>query len=125
MEQVPGNEPTAPGKESGLGPTTDARPACTVAPQQGSNMACPTCAAAQAVQAIQPPPFVYVIGHIEPRFPRLSIEMELAQVTGRAETVGLTDKQALQRVLGDPQNRYLVRQLCWVLTVQGLETYIL
>jgi PatG C-terminal len=28
-------------------------------------------------------------------------------------------------VLSQRQNRYLVRQLCWVLTIEGLETYLL
>jgi hypothetical protein len=125
MDQVPANEETVSGNASSPHITKEAGPLGTVIPQQGSTTSCPTCAAAHAAQAIQPLPFVYVIGHIEPRYPRLSIEKELAQVTGRAETAGLTDKQALQRVLGDRQNRYLVRQLCWVLTVQGLETYIL
>src|SRR3712207_9377400 len=50
---------------------------------------------------------------------------EFAQATGRAETAGLTDRQALQSVLAERPNRYLVRQLCWVLTIEGLETYIL
>ena len=27
-------------------------------------------------------------------------------------------------MLSKPENRYLARQLCWVLTIQGLETYI-
>jgi hypothetical protein len=53
----------------------------------------------------------------------VSVEKEFAQVTGRAETVNLTDRQALQRVL--QQNRYLVNQLCWVMTIGGLETYII
>jgi hypothetical protein len=70
-----------------------------------------------------PPSYVYALGRTEPRFPRLSVEKEFAQATGRAETVNLTDRQALQRVL--QQNRYLVKQLCWVMTVGGLETYIL
>jgi hypothetical protein len=39
--------------------------------------------------------------------------------------VDLTDRQAMQKVLSDPNNRYIVRQLCWVLLVQGVETYIL
>jgi hypothetical protein len=69
-----------------------------------------------------PPSYVYALGRIEPRFPRLSVEKEFAQATGRAETVNLTDRQALERVL--QQNRYLVKQLCWVMTVGGLETYI-
>jgi PatG Domain len=68
--------------------------------------------------------YIYAIGRIEARFPKLSVEKELAQVTGLADTAGLTDREALQRVLSQRDNRYLVRQLCWVLTVQGLDTYI-
>ena len=71
------------------------------------------------------PAYVYAIGRIEPRFPTLSVEKEFAQATGRAETAGLTDRQALHAVLSQRQNRYLARQLCWVLTIEGLDTYIL
>jgi hypothetical protein len=71
------------------------------------------------------PAYVYGIGRIEPRFPSLSAEKEFAQATGRAETAGLTDRQALHEVLSQRQNRYLARQLCWVLTIEGLDTYIL
>ena len=69
--------------------------------------------------------FVYAIGRVEARFPNLSTEKEFAQATGRADTAGRTDQQAFHEVLSQRQNRYLVRQLCWVLTVQGLETYLL
>ena len=31
----------------------------------------------------------------------------------------------MHAVLSQRENRYLVRQLCWVLTIQGLETYLL
>lgn len=71
------------------------------------------------------PEYVYAIGRIAPRFPTLSAEKEFAQATGRAETLGLTDRQALHALLSERQNRYLVRQLCWVLTIEGLDTYIL
>jgi hypothetical protein len=71
------------------------------------------------------PAYVYAIGRIEPRFPTLSAEKEFAQATGRAETAGLSDRQALHSVLTERQNRYLVRSLCWVLTIEGLDTYIL
>jgi hypothetical protein len=71
-------------------------------------------------------PYVYAIGTVEPRFPTLAAEKEFAQTTGRAEgTTGLTDREALRSVLSDRANRYLVRQLCFVMTIQGLETYIL
>jgi PatG Domain len=88
----------------------------SVAPAQ---QPCPTCGSNGAAM---PASYVYSLGRIEPRFPRLSVEKEFAQATGRAETVNLTDRQVLREVL--QQNRYLVRQLCWVMMVAGLETYI-
>jgi hypothetical protein len=69
--------------------------------------------------------YVYALGRIEPRFPRISVEKEFMQATGRLETAGLTDRQAFQKALADPQNRYLVRQLCWVMSIAGLDSYIL
>ena len=87
-----------------------------------SETPCPTCAGAAASMPVS---YVYAIGRIEARFPRLSVEKEFAQATGRAETAGQTDQQAFHDVLSKPENRYLARQLCWVLTIQGLETYIL
>lgn len=71
------------------------------------------------------PAFVYALGQIEPRFPTLAVEKELAQVAGQDDASGLTDRQVLQSLLSEPGNRYLARQLCWVFTVQGLDTYIL
>ncbi|HEY4902602.1 MAG TPA: hypothetical protein VIH89_03935 [Candidatus Sulfotelmatobacter sp.] len=72
-----------------------------------------------------PPSWVYAIGNIVPRFPSVSVEKEFAQATGREKTAGLTDRQALHAVLSKPENRYLVRQLCFVFTIEGLETYLL
>src|SRR5262249_43640997 len=69
--------------------------------------------------------YVYAIGKIEPRFPRMDLDKEFAQATGRAETAGLTDRQALHSVLSQKKNRYLARQLCWGMTIGGLQTYIL
>ena len=71
------------------------------------------------------PAFVYALGRVEPRFPSLAVEKEFAQASGRGESEGLTDRQALQAVISERQNRYLARQLCWVLSIEGLETYIL
>jgi PatG Domain len=69
--------------------------------------------------------YVYALGRIEPRFPTQSVEKELAQATSRTKTSGLSDRQALHTVLTKPENRYLVRQLCWVYTIGGVETYLL
>jgi len=92
-----------------------------------SPQACPTCGAAPAINSgdAVAPSYVYAIGRIEPRFPRPSVEKEFAQATGRADTAGLTNRQAVQKVLSLRQNRYLARQLCWVMMIEGLETYIL
>ncbi len=92
--------------------------------------ACATCGAAPATNravaaAAAVPGFVYAIGRIEPRFPRPDVEKEFAQAVGRAETVGLSDRQAARDVLSQRHNRYLARQLCWVMTIEGLETYVL
>jgi hypothetical protein len=69
--------------------------------------------------------YVYAIGRVEARFPNIAVEKEFAQATGRTDTAGKTDQQTLHAVLSKRENRYLVRQLCWVLTIQGLETYLL
>ncbi len=71
------------------------------------------------------PTYVYALGRVEARFPTLAVEKEFAQASGRAATSGLTDRQALQSVLSERSNRYLARQLCWVFTIEGLDTYIL
>jgi hypothetical protein len=71
------------------------------------------------------PSFVYALGTIVPRYPSLAVEKEVAQVTGSAGTAGLTDHEALHAVLSDRANRYLVRQVCWVFMIEGLETYLL
>lgn len=75
--------------------------------------------------ASAPLSYVYALGRIEPRFPSLAIEKEFAQATARASTTGLSDRQALHAVLSQRPSRYLARQLCWVLTIEGLETYLL
>ena len=80
---------------------------------------CPTCGSPSANA------YIYALGRIEPRFPSPGVEKEFAQVIGRAPTRGKTDREAMRSVLSARENRYLARQLCWVLTLQGLETYLL
>lgn len=72
-----------------------------------------------------PASFVYAIGNVEARFPTLSVEKEFVQATGSSDTAGWTDQQAFQSVLADPENRYLAREVCWVLSVRGMDTYLL
>ena len=87
---------------------------------------CSTCGQAASHRSSgAPSSYVYAIGRIEPRFPRQSIEKEFNQVVARSDTKGLTDRQTQHRILSQRENRYLVRQLCWILTIEGLETYLL
>ena len=102
--------------------TSAAGVAAAVTPQ-----ACPTCGTANGAPGVAAPPtYVYALGRIQARFPSPAIEKEFAQVMGRdLDLKGLTDPQALHKVLSDRHNRYLARRLCWVMTIAGLETYIL
>lgn len=69
--------------------------------------------------------YIYALGRIVPRFPSLGIEKEFIQASGRGATAGQTDTQVLRAVLSDPKNRYLARQVCWVLSIEGIDTYLL
>ncbi len=110
----------AKGGESALTlPLNSAKSAAS--PQGGGSSACESAAVSSSPPATHS--YVYAIGRIEPRFPRLSVEKEFAQATGRADTKGLTDRQALHSVLLKRENRYLGRQLCWVMSIEGLDTY--
>jgi hypothetical protein len=75
--------------------------------------------------AADAPRFAYAIGRVEPRFGSPGIEKEFGQAVGRSDTAGLADREALHAVLSEREYRYLVRRLCWVLTIEGLDTYVL
>ncbi|MFC7548377.1 hypothetical protein [Plantactinospora sp. GCM10030261] len=77
------------------------------------------------VTPADPVSFVYAIGRVEPRFPSLAVEKEFAQAAGQRETTGQTNREALHAVLAERSGRYLARQMCWVFTIEGLETYVL
>src|SRR5882724_2937876 len=88
---------------------------------------CASCGAAADSNGngLAAPSYVFAIGRVEMRFPTLAIAKEFAQATGRANTKGLTDRAAAHAVLSEPTNRYIARRVCWILTIEGLETYIL
>jgi hypothetical protein len=65
------------------------------------------------------------MGQIDWRFPSIGVEKEFAQATASPDTAGATDHQVQSEALAKPELRYLARQLCWVLEIEGLETYIL
>jgi hypothetical protein len=113
---VNGLRPRAPSLEDVGGAAID--------PQAGGGTC--GCGAAQgSTKGVGIAAFVYAIGQVEARFPNLAAEKEFAQATGRADTAGKTDQQTFHAVLSKRENRYLVRQTCWVLAVHGQETYLL
>jgi hypothetical protein len=84
------------------------------------------CNGGSTSESSKPPlSFVYALGQVEPRFPSLAVEKEIAQAIGRGDVKGLTDWQSLQAVLSKRENRYLARRVCWVFTIEGLDTYLL
>jgi len=118
MNDAPADAPSREGRagRAGRGTCTCGRPAGSCACGGGQDYP-PDAAVA--------PSYVYALGRVEARFPSLSVEREVAQVAGRSETAGLTDRQALHAVLSRRENRYLARQLCYILSVEGVETYVL
>ena len=129
MEQPESNEPLeAVSASANSVPTPLASPA-RPGPGSPAPLPCPTCGVSTELNLpsnnMTTSAYVYALGRIDPRFPRLSVEKEYAQAIGRSETAGLTDRQALQTVLSKPENRYLARQFCYVLTIEGFDTYIL
>jgi hypothetical protein len=74
------------------------------------------------------PLYVFAIGKIGFRFPNRSVEMELYQAIGQIpkdESKGLSKHEIDFKTLTDPNYRYIARQLCWTLSIENLETYIL
>ena len=115
------DQPVTVARERSPEVSPSGKPRSVVSPQ-----ACSTCGPSTPINGnTADPSWVYALGTIQPRFPSISVEKEFAQAIGRDKTVGLTDRQALHSALVKPENRYLVRQLCWVMSVQGLETYLL
>lgn len=92
-----------------------------IAPSAGM-ASCPTCGGGAGNLPLS---FVYAIGRVEARFPNLAAEKEFVQAAGRTDTAGKTDQQTFHAVLSKREHRYLVRQLCWVLSIQELDTYLL
>jgi hypothetical protein len=96
-----------------------------VSPQNTSNQPCGCGNPTGTMSVPSSPSYVYATGRIEVRFGNKSIDKEFAQATGRAGTKGLTDLETMHSILLQKENRYLVRQMCWVLIIEGIETYVL
>jgi hypothetical protein len=124
MNETPVSDSPTPGSEAATLIATQAEGSASqlVVPAQ----ACPTCNAPRvAAQAPIPNPWVYVIGDVDPRFPTLAVEKEALGAMAQVGTAGLSNDAALQKVLAAADYAYLVREMCFVLLVQEVESYIL
>lgn len=123
ITEIPINQPGCmPGAPAPAASHENNRPAVSPASQPSAPASCPACSGASGSEART---YIYALGRVEPRFPSPGVEKEFAQATGRGQTKGMTDREVLYSVLSARENLYLARQLCWVLTLQGLETYLL
>jgi hypothetical protein len=117
--QIANNEVVIDNSTTSVPPSV--QPMNDIKPAEGEEKSCSTCAA-KAGGSVQ---YVYTIGRIKARFPSLGIEKEFAQAVGRIKTDGMTDNAVMFKILSEPQNLYLARKLCWTLSIEGLETYLL
>src|SRR5262245_43242927 len=115
------DQPSSATNTPALIPSQETNGGGTMTAQHPSGVPCPTCG---GMPDSLTRPYVYALGRIEPRFPSAAAEKEFAQVVGRENTKGLTDRETLHSIHAKRENRYLARQLCWILTIEALETYI-
>jgi Cupin superfamily protein/PatG C-terminal len=103
--------------DAAIAPMSEAR--VSVAPAAGGSGGCATCSG----QSEAPLSNVYAIGRVSARFPSLDVEKELSQVIRSSETVNLTDRGVLHHLLSQHDNAYIAREMCWVFSVAGTETF--
>ena len=84
--------------------------------------------------------YVYALGTVNARFPNISLEKEFTQAASAQQTQNLTDRRIQYEVFtytpSQPPptppmlqpyypNRYIARDMCWVFTIENVDTYIL
>lgn len=126
MEAARDTEPSAAPAMNGSGHTDQTRAnsaeAASVRAAQALAEPCPTCAPTPLTSPAESS-YVYVIGEIDWRFPDASLENEFHQVRHATNVEGLTQQEIEKKILAE--NRYLARQVCWVMRSQTVETYVL
>ena len=106
-------------------PTIEGRSHVPVAPQMSNGGCSCSGAGGMSQKGAGVISYVYAIGRVEARFPNLRRGKGI-RPGDRTDGHRRKDRSAdLPRRSVQRENRYLVRQLCWVLTIQGLETYLL
>jgi hypothetical protein len=122
------DQPDTEISDAPLNTPSPARRTGTILSQQAGTGTCATCGAAAEGNpngGEMTYGYVFAMGSIRARFPSPAVEKEFAQTIGRADTAGLTDAAVLRTSLSERRNRYLARQVCYVLNIEGTEAYIL
>jgi hypothetical protein len=86
---------------------------------------CPTCGQSNpslSAQTNATGQAVYAVGVLRPQIPTLGVAAAFAQLTEGAHQGDQVEVELLQRVLGNPENAYLGRRLCWSFASGGLDT---
>lgn len=92
--------------------------------QVSAAASCPTCVGSASQGAENDADsFIFALGSITTQFPSLDVEKEFAQSAKEGDTANLTDPQLLYNVVKD--NPHLAYEVCWVFSVENIETYIL
>jgi hypothetical protein len=130
MTHVPGNFPQ---------PMNPPTPTNLVNPGNQPIVAPTNIAPAQTVEAMPNlvPSFsgyIYASGTVTPRFPNMGLEKEyiqaLASISSTENLAGYTDRYKYYKVFTYKHDhkylyRYIARQMCWVLSINNIDAYIL
>ncbi|MFE1437270.1 hypothetical protein [Streptomyces sp. NPDC058739] len=108
-----------------LRPARPAAPAVSAVTQASCGCSSAASPGATEVEADPALGYVYVLGRVHAVFPDLSVQHEFFQAAGAGGRTDSSDAEAMYRVLSAPENRYIARQMCFVLSVQDVATYIL
>jgi hypothetical protein len=85
----------------------------------------PALGATAADQTMASARWVYAVGQVGTRCLTEGVERELRQAMGGTDPMDIANLARLRAALTKPENRYLVRELCWVLAVDGIDSYVL
>lgn len=69
------------------------------------------------------PGYIYAYGSIRAKFPSLSVEKEFYQAVDEKDVL-LSPELLYFKVLSKAENLYIAREMCWVLRIDGIDSYI-
>ncbi|KJU82907.1 subtilisin-like protein [Candidatus Magnetobacterium bavaricum] len=108
---------------TGAGDTEGLSAVAAIPAQQSSPTASVSCAPQGCDSAGQQWSFIFALGSVDVRFPNMGVEKEFHQIAAAQDVGGVTSKEVRYNVL--KANRHLAKEVCWVLQIEGIDTYIL